>query len=495
MQQWYLENMIDKPNHINFKGLKEDKYDVVIIGAGIGGLVCGCYLAKAGLKVFIAEQHYKPGGYCTSFERSGYTFDVGVHYLGSCREKEGIIYNILQDFSLLNRIKFIKNDLCERIITPNETILIRQDKEKTKQEIINTFPKEKQNINRFFDFILNENFLSLFAKTKNDNKLKAILSIPIGNIGISSSKASALASIFLYREYILDGGYYPQGGIQKFPDLLALKFKEYGGELSLSNKVKKIIVKNGRVIGIELDKGGIIQSKFVVSNADATATFKELLPYECIEKKKVEYLEISPSAFIVYLGLNKNLEKLITRHFTTWLFSTYNVNKCYDVEKYYNLDRIYKGGKDFNVDYIICHFPSLIDSELAPKNKSAIRAMVWIKSANRNIQEDYKENLYKKIMLKLNEIIPNILKSIEIKEIAVPHTLYKFTSNQNGSALGWASTVSQIDRNIFPSKTSIKGLYSTGHWVTNGMGQSGIPLVAFCGRNVAKLLLKYFKND
>ncbi len=136
-------------------------------------------------------------------------------------------------------------------------------------------------------------------------------------MGIPSSKASALASIFLYREYILDGGYYPQGGIQKFPDLLSLKFKEYGGELSLSNKVEKIIVKNERVTGIELHKGGIVQTKFVVSNADAIATFKELLSSECMEKKKVEQLEVSPSAFIVYLGLNNNLERLIEKHFAT----------------------------------------------------------------------------------------------------------------------------------------------------------------------------------
>ena len=43
----------------------DSKYDVIIIGAGIGGLVCGCYLAKAGMKVLIVEKNAKPGGYCT----------------------------------------------------------------------------------------------------------------------------------------------------------------------------------------------------------------------------------------------------------------------------------------------------------------------------------------------------------------------------------------------------------------------------------------------
>src|SRR4030042_1912235 len=145
MRQQYLKNMIDKPNYTDFKNYKEDKYDVVIIGAGIGGLVCGCYLAKAGLKVLIVEQHYKPGGYCTSFKRKGYTFDVGVHYLGSCREKDGVIYNILQDLlSLVSKTKSL-------------------------------------NFDKFLDtFFLNY-------------KLKTILSIPIGNLGIPPSKASALA--------------------------------------------------------------------------------------------------------------------------------------------------------------------------------------------------------------------------------------------------------------------------------------------------------------
>ncbi|NOY64254.1 MAG: NAD(P)-binding protein, partial [Nitrospirae bacterium] len=62
-----------------------EEYDAIIIGAGIGGLVCGCYLAKAGMKVLICEQHHKPGGYCTSFKRKGFTFDAAAHCFGSYR--------------------------------------------------------------------------------------------------------------------------------------------------------------------------------------------------------------------------------------------------------------------------------------------------------------------------------------------------------------------------------------------------------------------------
>ncbi|MBI2560252.1 MAG: NAD(P)-binding protein, partial [Planctomycetes bacterium] len=53
----------------------EPSYDVIVIGAGIGGLVCGTFLTKASKKVLIIEQHHTPGGYCTSFKRKGFIFD------------------------------------------------------------------------------------------------------------------------------------------------------------------------------------------------------------------------------------------------------------------------------------------------------------------------------------------------------------------------------------------------------------------------------------
>ena len=56
----------------------EDEYDVIIVGSGIGGLTCGALLSKRGYKTLILEQHYLVGGYCTSFSRNGFTFNVGV---------------------------------------------------------------------------------------------------------------------------------------------------------------------------------------------------------------------------------------------------------------------------------------------------------------------------------------------------------------------------------------------------------------------------------
>ena len=62
----------------------KDRYDAVVIGAGIGGLTCGAFLAKEGLSVLVAEQASKPGGYCVSFQRRGFIFDAGFDFTLGC---------------------------------------------------------------------------------------------------------------------------------------------------------------------------------------------------------------------------------------------------------------------------------------------------------------------------------------------------------------------------------------------------------------------------
>ncbi|MCX7794534.1 MAG: FAD-dependent oxidoreductase, partial [Thermodesulfovibrionales bacterium] len=97
--------------------MSDSKYDAIIIGAGIGGLVCGCYLAKAGMKVLICEQHSKPGGYCTSFKRHGFTFDAAAHAIGGF--VNGYMKKIFQDLQLTIELK--KTDPSDIIILPDKS--------------------------------------------------------------------------------------------------------------------------------------------------------------------------------------------------------------------------------------------------------------------------------------------------------------------------------------------------------------------------------------
>ena len=54
-------------------------YDVIIIGAGLGGLTAGAKLAREGKKVLLIEQHDRAGGYATTFKRGDFILEVGLH--------------------------------------------------------------------------------------------------------------------------------------------------------------------------------------------------------------------------------------------------------------------------------------------------------------------------------------------------------------------------------------------------------------------------------
>jgi phytoene dehydrogenase-like protein len=458
-------------------------YDAIIIGAGISGLVCGCYLAKAGMKVLIAEQHYKPGGYCTSFKRQSFTFDAAPHCFGSYR-KDGMMRKILQDLEVDKKLNIIRPDPSDIIITPDYKIHFWNDLERTIEEFQTSFPEEG-NIKNFFYLLLDTDpdsfsqmrsltFKELLDHYFTNNKLKAILSFPFLAIGgLPSSLMSAFIGAKLYSEFIFDGGYYPVDGMQALPDALAERFKEFGGELRLSCFVRKIKMKDNKVTGVVLDKDGFIPSRYVISNCDARQTFFRLLDKEKVEKEfyqKIKSMVPSISNFILYLGVDEYFKPLHNPGTFLFFSQHYNIEKTYQAAQ--------KGDIEvYNVYALrISHDKSTINAIiLAPyKNK-----VYW--NINKN---KYLDSFIKRIE---KYSIPGLSKHIIYKEAATPHTLYRYTLNYRGSSFGWAGTPSQLAVPDLRKPSFIQGLYLAGHWTTLGVGISG---TAYVGYDTAKIILR-----
>ncbi len=68
----------------------KNQYDAIIIGAGLGGLTAGCFLAKNNAKVLVIEQNSKAGGFAVSFKRKGFVFDASLHNMGSFYENNSL---------------------------------------------------------------------------------------------------------------------------------------------------------------------------------------------------------------------------------------------------------------------------------------------------------------------------------------------------------------------------------------------------------------------
>lgn len=462
--------------------LRKNDYDAIVIGAGIGGLVCGCYLAKAGIKTLIVEKNAEPGGYCASFTRNGFKFDACAHSLGSLR-KDGIIANVLKELNIDKRISFIRYDPQDAIITPDDKIFFWNDLNKTISELQQKFPKDAANIERFFKFINNCNGI-LFNSLKqitlqsmlndyfNDTKLTSILTLPmLGNMGLPASRALALTAVTIFKEYILDGGYYPRGGMQKLPDILLERFKEFGGKMLSPSFVTKIKLKNNRVKGIEVNGCDFISAEFVISNADVTQTYRDLIGEDLIANdviKKLNVLKPSLSAFILYLGTDGKIDNIYDSS-STWCLPNYDIEKMYH---YAEVEKIEK------IDWFLVH--------LLPDNKS----LLMLTNLPFKTQEYWVENKARLIdvyVKKLESVLPNLSRHILFKDAATPYTLYKWTLNYKGAAYGWAGIPSQFAILNFSQATFVKNLYLTGHWATI---TQGIPGVMYLGKNTANMIIK-----
>lgn len=461
-----------------------DSYDAIIIGAGISGLVCGCYLAKAGMKVLICEQHYKPGGYCTSFKRGRFTFDAAPHCFGSYRNG-GITRKIFQELEVNKKLNIIRPDPSDILITPDYKIPFWNDLEKTINEFQTAFPEEGNKIKDFFYLLLdtdpnsfsrmrNRTFKELLDQHFTNDRLKAILSFPFFGIGgLPASMMSAFVGAKLYSEFLFDGGYYPIGGMQAIPDALVERFKELGGELRLSSLVKKIKVRDNKVVGIVIEKEGFIPSKYVISNCDARQTFLKLLGKERVEGEfynKIKKMVPSMSTFISYLGMDEYFEPF------------QNPGTALHFSSHYNLDRAYRSMNAGDIQSYggyalrISHDKSTIYVGIpAPyKNKE-----YWV-----NNKYKFLESLIERIE---KYTIPNLSKYIIYKEAATPHTLHRYTLNYRGASFGWAGIPSQFAVPNLRKPSFIQGLYLAGHWTTLGVGISG---VAYVGYDTAKMLLR-----
>ena len=469
-------------------------YDAIIIGAGISGLVCGCYLAKAGMKTLIVEKNAQPGGYCTSFSRGKYHFDACVHALSSLR-KGGVLYKLISDLGIEKSITFRRNDPTDIIITPDFEIKYYSDVLQTINEFQKYFPEERTNIEAFFTFIANSD-VKVYVKLRNmtfqqlldsyfDNiRLKMLLGTVItGLVGTFPNKLSAIVGALIYREFVFDGGYYPVGGMQEFPNTLLNRFKELGGRAILLKSVQKISAKDRLAKNVILNDGQEITAKHIIAACDLRKTFFELLERsngvgEILHS--VESKEPSHSAFMVYLGLKSN--KMDTKNMSSNIWVVDN----YDMEKSYNNFLKYEN------DFIAITNPSAKGGEVLNSNMSMTISALTPYRRKEDWTEIERHRFSELLINNASRIFPDLRINIDMQFNATSHTLYKWTWNYRGAAYGWASTCEQFCDPDLSQQTRIDNLYLTGHWSNLG---SGITSVINCSFDTADLILRKEKIE
>ncbi|HEY6011732.1 MAG TPA: NAD(P)/FAD-dependent oxidoreductase [Nitrospirota bacterium] len=462
----------------------QDSYDAIIIGAGISGLICGCYLAKAGMKVLIAEQHYKPGGYCSSFQRGDFTFDAAAHSFGGYRDN-GIVKKVFIDLGIVDRLDVNRFEPSDIISTPDCEVSFWANVEDTVRDFQKAFPDETNNIHAFFNFLIANDpqsfarlrtltFKNLLDQYFNNYKLKSILSFPLlGNGGLPASQMSAFIGARLFIEFLLDGGYYPKGGMQNFTGALSGRFKDFGGTLRLSSPVTEIVIEDKLVKGVILKQEGIIPSKYVISNCGPRQTFLKLIRGRDIGRdlsEKLFTMTTSLSMFVLYLGIDSNCAPLPRPGSNVWYLPHYDIEKMYILANQRTMRNV--------AEYMV---------RVSPDGQT-ILAFINAGYRDKLYWDGQKRDVQRALIKQIEQhTIPGLSKHILYQESATPHTMKRYTLNEEGAAYGWASTPMQFADPDFRKPSCVKGLFFTGHWATQGMG---IPGVAYLGYDMANFILR-----
>lgn len=465
------------PRVIAHSGQSTD-YDCCIVGSGIGGLTTAALLAKRGIKTLVVEQHNRPGGFCTSWNRQvsrghkklRYVFDAGVHdVLGLGPNSQ--LRRFLNELSI--------NDIAWRrmnheYVLPGKRLKVPRNVKDYIELLCEHFPAEQQGIRAFFTEMLaceqeifqtepltgqpvGRNHLARWSsitypamldKYLKNPQLKQLLGILTEYISDDphTIDVATMAPVF---DYYIYGGCYPCGSSQTLPTKLVKFIRAAGGEVRLASAVSRILVTEGKAAGIELADGKIINAKTVVSNADVQHTFLNLVDADELPdhfRQRIQQLKPSCSVFMVFLGVDyvPDVEPI-----TSVLYGDH--------------------GSDDNVSLAI---PSLVDPSLAPEGHSCITLMKTIPHAeaaswNRDAPDyaERKRTLGDLLIKAAEHALPGLSRHIIFREEASPATIARYIWSTAGAAYSLAIN------EWHPSyKTPVSGLYLTGVATRNRPG-------------------------
>jgi len=490
-------------------------YDVIIIGAGLGGLVCGVLLAQKGLRVVIFEKRTKVGGCCTSFTRKGFTFDLSVQSIGGCREG-GRVWRLLDDLGLREGIEFLPLDPGREYYFPDLKIRQYTDLSSHVEYLSSLFPQEREGIRGLYHIYhsLSEEIdrfpytLSWFDPSRfarefpftfqyrdktlqellealiKDPRLKAILGVRSSYALLPPSRLSVIAMASLEMSYLQGGVAVVKGRMEALPQLLAKGFTRWGGTIQTRQEVKGIMAEGRKAMGVRLKEGGVITSRVVISNADATTTFLRMIGEECLPPgwaKRLKGMRPSFSYFIIYLGMEGELDLSCSNN---------EVFSHYDLEQEYCY--LEEGKIPSSPPYYLLA-PSLVNPSHAPKGHSTL--CLSYKAPYRLLggwDEGMRGALAERIISQAEEMVPDLLQRIVLQVSSTPLTIERMTGNRWGAAYGWAQIPRQAGIYRLNRVSPIDGLYLAGHWTAPG---GGVAAAMASGQITTNLIWERLKEE
>lgn len=481
---------------------------VIIIGAGISGLSAGIYAKRSGFEVTILEKHTIPGGMCTSWRRKGYLFEGAIHWLVGSSSKTAL-YELWQEVGALHdtvRIRY--HEPFKSMQYNGETVYLYRDLEKLHKHFDMISPQDKIATNRLIADVkafakMEMPILDIKGvKTVNPRKMsiksmiKMFSIIPkvskIGKLSVAEyagqfkhpalcmllknivpEEHSAASLLFTLAWLGTGDGGYPEGGSLNMTQRMADTFIKLGGKLQFSEKVDKVVVKDGKAIGVSVN-GKVLTADAIIITQETLAATEQLFDTPQQDKWLVKLKNNTKPAACCFIsiGVRTVLEE-------TPMFMPQEPIRC--------------GG----FSYPVLDFNNYSDYDgYAPDGCTTLTVFFlgdsydfWEKARDEGQYETEKQAVAEQVTQALCQKYPQVKDKIEVIDVATPLTYERYTGSSKGS---WMSVMEKGKINFADcpcTLENIDSLFFAGH---RTMGTGGMPAALITGRKAAQMVCRQF---
>ncbi|MCK9627303.1 MAG: NAD(P)/FAD-dependent oxidoreductase [Bacteroidales bacterium] len=464
------------------------KYDVIIVGGGLGGLETALVLSKEGMNVCVLEKCRQAGGMLQSFMRDGKIMDSAIHYVGSM-DKDEALDRYFRYFGITGEIDAVRldQDCYDNILIEDSRYSFPMGLDNFEEYLKSKFPSERRVIPLFCKYVREAGMLSDLENLKNGlfnmdymdyytvsasdiirNNIKdpglfdALWGTSLLYAGIEKVTPFYIHAITLYSN--LKGAYRFRGGTKSITDALIRRIEENGGTVMMGMEVTRILAGNEGIKGVETADGSYFESGSVISDIHPVETFRIL----------DKTAKLKPS-FISRITSEDNTYGLFCLYLTMKPGSFRYINQNFFIRRGNN-----------RVNYVLLSMqPPANMGEYAevvtivtPVPYSAFERWDGTCVGKRgNDYLDYKESISEEILNFVSYDFPDIKRAVDKKFTATPLTFRDYTKTPQGSAYGIQKNCNKPYSTFIAGRTKLPGLYLTGQNI-NVHGVLGVTITS-----------------
>lgn len=465
------------------------KYDVIIIGSGLGGLECGYILAKKGMSVLILERQMQPGGCMQSYKRKGVAFDTGMHYVGGLG-KGDCLYAPFKYLGLMDLPwQHLDPTGFDRVTIGDKTFRYAEGLKNFFETLVQDFPSEALALQRYcavmhdvgghlydalqprdeVDFFTTSLFSTSAHRFLNENFSNDLLVNTLCGSSLKMELCKEKLPLYTFAQgnnSFIQSSWRLKGDGMLIVDKLIKDIRAMGGEVICNAQVEELIERDGLLVAARCANGEIYEAKTFISNAHPAVTVdlvKESTKMKKVFKNRIRNLENTYGMFTLSLTLKPGCLKYF--NYNQYIYKEANVWDYYQNEGPVSglliscrCPEDYVDGMDRDAEVLDIITPMPWD-----------QVEKWADTTIGHRGEEYREMKERKAdecIALAEQFIPNLHSMVESRYMSTPLTYRDYTLTPNGSAYGVRKDYNNPMMTLLSAKTPIPNLFLTGQSLT-----------------------------